>query len=474
LIRPAAPDKLSFDPAADFVPIPGTEKKFGAKYDPVLKKFYILSNPVLPMEFGRTTRQLTRTTGAMLSSKDLRHWDVEKIFLYTPNIDNGRWGEAFQYFIFDFDGDDLVLASRTSFVVGKYRPPRGHDSNLLTFHRIENFRQAKPEHFLVLDSEENRASRVEATQYADAPLGNFAQGTLFDGKSLRRPIGAAQAANGDVYIGEESGRVLRFDAFGNYLASVETSPVPLEPKRLKLNLPPDGERAWVRSGSGEWNEPMNWFYWGTPDTASELAVFGTAADDTATVRMNHETTIRGIRFRNAAKYAIEGEGRLILKADAQNAMLESLTGKHEIRVPVALECNAVFRAEKDAALDLAGGLDLRGKRLDVRGAGDVRIGRSFEMHGGVVSLDGSASLEFAPGCKTALDGVLRFQPAGNVSLTAVRTFRLLKGTDALQGKEFKGIELPPLEDGLKWDVSKLYSDGVVAVVLGVEVNPVVR
>ena len=235
------------------------------KYDPVSKRFYILDNPVLPAHYGRTTRALARTTAAMLSSKDLHHWNVEKIFLFTPNIDDGTWGEAFQYFNFDFDGDDLVLVSRTSFLVGDYKPPRGHDSNLLTFHRIKNFRTASPEHFFTIDADRGRVLRFESTQHADAPLGEFALGRRFDGKPLAQPTGLAQDANGDVYIGERSGRVLRFDAFGNYLGAVESSPVPLRQGRLSLAPPPTGECVWVRSDSNDWDDPMNWFYWRRPD-----------------------------------------------------------------------------------------------------------------------------------------------------------------------------------------------------------------
>ena len=345
MIKADSPSSLAFDPETDFASVPGAEKKFGAKYDPVSKKFYILDNPVLPAHYGRTTRALTRTTAAMLSSKDLHHWDVEKIFLYTPNLDDGTWGEAFQYFNFDFDGDDLVLVSRTAFPVGGYKPPRGHDSNLLTFHRIKNFRTAAPEHFLSIDADHGRVLRFESTQHADAPLGEFALGRRFDGKPLVQPIGLAQDALGDVYIGEQSGSVLRFDAFGNYIGTVKSSPAPLGRGRLSLATFPANECSWIRSDSNDWDDPMNWFYWRRPDAPGCIASFGSAADDATTIRLKQPFAIGGLRFRSAKKYTIDGPGQLFLESDDGKSIVDLRHGSHEIHVPLTLRGDAEIRAE---------------------------------------------------------------------------------------------------------------------------------
>ncbi len=132
------PDHIRHPADADWVPLPGGEKKFGATYDPVSETFYALSNPVDPADAKRGwPPEMVRNTAALLSSKDLRNWRVERVFLHSPNVDY----EAFQYLMFAIDGEDLVVASRTAFDVGGTKPPRGHDSNLITFHRIENFRR---------------------------------------------------------------------------------------------------------------------------------------------------------------------------------------------------------------------------------------------------------------------------------------------------------------------------------------------
>jgi hypothetical protein len=78
---------VSFDPDRDFIPLPGGEKKFGVRYDPVSGKYFLLSNPILPADAGSTlARDLIRNTAAVFSSTDLRSWKLEKIFLYTANI----------------------------------------------------------------------------------------------------------------------------------------------------------------------------------------------------------------------------------------------------------------------------------------------------------------------------------------------------------------------------------------------------
>jgi hypothetical protein len=41
----------------------------------------------------------------------------------------------------EMEGDDLIIASRTAWDDGLGGAHRSHDANLLTFHRLENFRE---------------------------------------------------------------------------------------------------------------------------------------------------------------------------------------------------------------------------------------------------------------------------------------------------------------------------------------------
>ncbi len=140
-----------FDPAQDFASLPGADKKFGVRYDDVSGRFWALTNPVLPQHtpkkkwkptwrnpFRRVASpNMVRNTAALYSSADLRTWELERVVLYSADAKH----VGFQYLNFLIEGADIVLVSRTAYNVGLWKTPRAHDSNLLTFHRIPNFRQ---------------------------------------------------------------------------------------------------------------------------------------------------------------------------------------------------------------------------------------------------------------------------------------------------------------------------------------------
>ncbi|MBN2578636.1 MAG: autotransporter-associated beta strand repeat-containing protein [Pirellulales bacterium] len=452
LIHSTTPGGVEFNPDTDFVSLPGAEKKFGATYDPVSQKFYVLSNPVLPAHAGETTPQLTRTTAAVLSSKDCRHWDVEQIFLFTTHIDNGSWGEAFQYFNFDFDGDDMVIASRTAFDVGDEKPPRGHDSNLLTFHKIEDFRTIEPEHYLVADTSNNQVLRYEVTQHADAPLGKFTLGTTFSGAALNHPDNLAQDANGDVYIHEQGGRILRFDALGNFISVVASSPVPFQGANLDIDQPAYGERTWIATDSDDWTDTTKWYYWGRADTNYEVATFGSAIGAASTVTLDEAYTVKGLRFRNSAKYTLAGAGSLALQAESGNALIDVQQGSHDLQLPVTLGSHTDANAVGTTSLRFKHKLDLNGKKLSLGGLGYFYIDQQFVMHNGTLVLDGQTPLVFTSGSTPTLDGNLQFVPSGSLVLEAGHSYNLIDGNSYFGSETFDNVQLIDLS-ARYWDAS---------------------
>jgi hypothetical protein len=125
-----------FNPAHDFIKFPGGATKFTIRHDPQSKMYWTLSN--FAPEFHRTTRAAsTRNTLALASSPDLRNWSVRSVVLYHPDVEK----HAFQYVDWLFEGDDLIVASRTAYDDGLGGAHRGHDANFLTFHRVQNFRR---------------------------------------------------------------------------------------------------------------------------------------------------------------------------------------------------------------------------------------------------------------------------------------------------------------------------------------------
>lgn len=141
LLQVETPRQVRDPEPADWIAFPGGDKKFFVTYDPVSQHFFALSNPVEPPYANRGVPfNLVRNVGALLTSKDLRQWHVQRVVFYTPHVER----EAFQYFNAEIDGDDLIVVSRTALQVDRHPPPRGHDSNLITFHRIKDFRTPEP------------------------------------------------------------------------------------------------------------------------------------------------------------------------------------------------------------------------------------------------------------------------------------------------------------------------------------------
>jgi hypothetical protein len=126
------PSRLHFEGSVDF---PGGAKKFTIRYDRTTKLYWALSNPA-PQAANPAS---VRNTLALISSPDLRNWQVRRTVLTHP--DSVR--HAFQYADWQFDGPDLVVVSRTAFDDEDGGAPRGHDANFLTFHRVEQFRNPR-------------------------------------------------------------------------------------------------------------------------------------------------------------------------------------------------------------------------------------------------------------------------------------------------------------------------------------------
>lgn len=129
--------KVTFAPA-DFIEFPGGATKFTIRHDLKTNLYWTLCN--YTPEFHRDTKaSSTRNTLALASSPDLREWTVRSVVLYHPDVTH----HAFQYVDWLFEGDDLIVASRTAYDDGLGGAHRGHDANFLTFHRIKNFRDLK-------------------------------------------------------------------------------------------------------------------------------------------------------------------------------------------------------------------------------------------------------------------------------------------------------------------------------------------
>ena len=134
--------KATFDPGKGFIKLPGgTSKKFTIRYDPQAKTYWSLVNWIQfkDLKYLKEIQNpgRIRNTLALVSSKDLHEWTIERIVLHHPDIKN----HAFQYVDWQFEGEDIIAVSRTAYDDGLGGAANYHDANYITFHRISNFRK---------------------------------------------------------------------------------------------------------------------------------------------------------------------------------------------------------------------------------------------------------------------------------------------------------------------------------------------
>ena len=128
--------QASFNLTNGFVDFPGGCKKFTVRYDQRSRCYWTLVNDVLPQHAAKNTERV-RNALALVNSPDLRHWTVRCVVLYHPDPER----HAFQYADWQFEGDDLIVVSRTAYDDADGGAATQHDANYLTFHRIKNFRE---------------------------------------------------------------------------------------------------------------------------------------------------------------------------------------------------------------------------------------------------------------------------------------------------------------------------------------------
>ena len=132
----------SFDPATGFVDLPGAAKKFAIRRDPAAGSkpvWWMLSNAVPPAVHGKAKPASLRNTLVLSRSENLRDWERRSVLLHHPD----HLKHGFQYVDWLFDGDDLVVVSRTAGDDATGGAHNFHDANFLTFHRVTGFR-ARP------------------------------------------------------------------------------------------------------------------------------------------------------------------------------------------------------------------------------------------------------------------------------------------------------------------------------------------
>ncbi|GAB1462489.1 hypothetical protein MASR2M52_04800 [Pedobacter sp.] len=128
----------------EYVLFPGAETKFTIRYDSLSQGYWTAVNKIT--YFDKTSTETyngnwhQRNVLALYSSKDLKHWEEKyHIVKWNAGTPLNTWDVfGFQYADWQFEGNDIILVSRTSWYGSRY-----HDANMMTFHRIKDFRNVK-------------------------------------------------------------------------------------------------------------------------------------------------------------------------------------------------------------------------------------------------------------------------------------------------------------------------------------------
>lgn len=122
-----------------FLPLPGGQMRFHITQDPETKLYWLLGS--------QATDSMTRADRLPADRYSLPNNERHRLVLhYSKNLVDWVFAgvvtigptprEARHYAAMDIDGDDLVILSRS----GDSRARSAHDGNLITFHRVKNFR----------------------------------------------------------------------------------------------------------------------------------------------------------------------------------------------------------------------------------------------------------------------------------------------------------------------------------------------
>ncbi len=121
----------------DFI---GSATKFNIAWDTQTNKYWSLVNYPSPVVKppGKSPGGM-RSILALSSSDDLEKWKIQSIILATEDVHY----HGFQYVDWQFDGEDIVFVSRTAYDDETGGAFNYHDANYITFHRIENYKEAR-------------------------------------------------------------------------------------------------------------------------------------------------------------------------------------------------------------------------------------------------------------------------------------------------------------------------------------------
>lgn len=140
--------KISFSPTNGFYTLPGGGKKFTIRFDEKSGRYWTITSPANQQDYGkklegRYAKGITcgnlRNNMVLFSSLDMKTWRQERVILSAKD----PFFHGFQYVDWIFDGDDILAVVRMAAPEERGLPARQHDANMLSFVRVEGFRNGK-------------------------------------------------------------------------------------------------------------------------------------------------------------------------------------------------------------------------------------------------------------------------------------------------------------------------------------------
>ncbi|MEX2168328.1 MAG: LamG domain-containing protein [Pirellulales bacterium] len=339
------------------------------------------------------------------------------------------------------------------------------------------------------------------TDLTPKPLANFAdfdKGFILGGEHLSTALPGSYTINSMVDEFAIYGRALSQSEIQTHLAGVPVATV--------FHWNHDGLGSWT---GGNWT-PQDGVIASRPDANNATAVLGGAISAPRTVAVQADITVKTLQFDSSQSYVVAGGGSVNLDANTGNASISVTQGSHQLQAVVNLHDNTVANISAGATLEVNNRLNLQGHTLTKTGTGNLAINNIVDLDGGSLvgtsgSISGSGSIlgdlenpsgTVSPGNSPGalqihgnytqgVAGTLQvelaagehdvLQVSGTAALAGTLQVSLLDGFQPAAGDRFDilqsasivgtfdAIQLAPLTNGRRWDVSELYSTGSLVV-----------
>jgi hypothetical protein len=145
-------------------------------------------------------------------------------------------------------------------------------------------------------------------------------------------------------------------------------------------------------GSGNWSTNTSWIPQLVPNTPTgnaQVVTFGTLITSPQSVFSNTTQTVNGLRFDNANKYAIGGNGSIALKSNTVGGtvapIIDVLNGSHELQLAVSLLNNTAVTTTSTGLLDFNNTVNLGGNTLTNSGTGTINLNVGVTGGGSIVN-----------------------------------------------------------------------------------------